>query len=198
MESIWKDICGFEGLYSVSTKGEVRSHDKTVPRGKNGTLFIKGRIMKQNLAGPKGKQYRCVHLYKDGRRYCMKVHKIVANTFIQNPYNLPCINHKDEDKLNNCVENLEWCTYSYNNTYNGVNVRNSEKQLNNPETSIRVSQYTEDGTYIRTFPSISEAVRVTGIDSRTIRGSCKSNNCRFSTRRTKHGYRWRSEKKCYE
>lgn len=194
MESIWKDIKGFEGLYSISTQGEVRSYDKAVPRKGCGALFIKGRIMKQNLVGPKGKQYLCVDLFKEGKRYSMKVHRLVANAFIQNPGNLPCINHKNEDKLDNRVENLEWCTYYYNNTYNGVNLRNSKTQLNNPKMSIRVSQYTEDGTYIRTFPSISEAVRVTGVDSRTIRDSCRSNKSRFSTRRTKYGYRWRYAK----
>lgn len=194
MKQEWQDIKGFEGLYSVSNDGIVRSYDKIVQRKGNSPYFLKGRIMKQNLVGPIGKQYLCVDLFKDGKRFSRKVHRLVAEAFLGNPNNLPCINHKNEDKLDNRIENLEFCSYSYNNTYNGVNIRNRMHQLNNKKTSITVCQYDDDGIFIRSYPSLSEAARVTGLSIKTIRESCKANKDFFSRHPTKYGFRWRYEK----
>lgn len=108
----WKDIKGFEGLYQISSSGKV----KALPRRKNcnkGFGTIKEHLMKYNTYG--NCPYARVPLTDKNhiKKYYL-VHKLVAQSFIPNPNNLPQINHKDGDKLNNRVENLEWCTISYN------------------------------------------------------------------------------------
>lgn len=128
---IWKDIERYEGLYAISNLGRVKSFDKIIPRKNGTTYFLKGRVMKQNLVGPIGKKYLCVDLFKDGVRRSSKVHRLVAKAFIDNPENYPCINHKNEDKEDNRVDNLEWCSYSYNNTYNGLSWRRNRKRNHN-------------------------------------------------------------------
>ena len=108
----WKNVIGYEGLYEVSNKGNVRNVRRN-------TLLK----LSKNRYG-----YIQVYLYKNGIRTVFRVHRLVAEAFIPNPDNLPQINHKNEDKSNNCVENLEWCTAKYNNNYghrteNAINTR---------------------------------------------------------------------------
>ena len=99
MEEIWKSILGFED-YTVSNLGRVMNKH--------------GRIMKQS----NHKQgYKLIGLKKDKKLYCKQVHRLVALAFIPNPDNLPQVNHKDECKTNNCVDNLEWCDAKYNINY---------------------------------------------------------------------------------
>lgn len=105
MQEIWKDIPNYEGLYQVSNMGNVRSFHN---RYKNKTLI-------KPCATSKG--YLSVSLCKNHSQKAFNVHKLVAELFIPNPKNLPCVNHIDENKTNNTVSNLEWCTYQYNNTY---------------------------------------------------------------------------------
>lgn len=103
--SKWVDIKGYEGLYQVNQDGEVYSKQTN-------------RVLKQFYRGKRpDNKYRVVDLKKNGDRKTVSVHRIVAQAFIPNPDNLPCVNHKDGDKNNNCVENLEWCTYSENNNH---------------------------------------------------------------------------------
>ena len=102
MKEIWKDISGFEGKYQVSNLGNVKS-------------FCRGEHLLQLNGGVK---YIQVILCKDGKTYGRLVHRLVAQEFLPNPNNLPCINHKDENPKNNSVDNLEWRTYKYNNEYN--------------------------------------------------------------------------------
>ena len=99
----WKSVVGYEGLYMVSNWGRVKS-----------IKFGKERILKPvtNSSG-----YLLVGLYKNNIEKKYSVHRLVAEAFIPNPYNLPQVNHKDENKQNNVVSNLEWCTHEYNNTY---------------------------------------------------------------------------------
>lgn len=111
-EEIWKDIVGYEGLYQVSNLGNVKSLQR-LEKTKDGKSRIRnGRIMKFSKS-----QYYQLDLCKNGFITKYSVHRLVAQAFIPNPNNYPCINHKDENKLNNTVENLEWCTYSYNSRY---------------------------------------------------------------------------------
>ena len=105
MEEIWKDIKGFEGLYQVSNLGQIKSFPR---KGSRGGIMV-------GTKHPKG--YRYVTLRKDGKQYSLKVHRLVAETFIPNPDNLPEVNHKNEDKSDNSVENLEWCSTQYNHEY---------------------------------------------------------------------------------
>lgn len=114
MEEIWKDIEGYEGWYQVSNLGRVRSVERYVNYKKTGLSFRKSRILKlkSDYYG-----YRSVNLSVNCKVKTYKVHRLVAQAFIPNPNNLPCINHKDENKSNNFVSNLEWCSIAYNNTY---------------------------------------------------------------------------------
>jgi len=105
MTEIWKDIPDFPG-YEVSNMGRVKSIDRKVwsPANKSFSL-IKGQIRILDLTG---KKYAQIGLGIDGRQYKRLVHRLVAITFIDNPDNLPEVNHKDCNKLNNSVDNLEW------------------------------------------------------------------------------------------
>lgn len=99
-DELWADIPGYEGLYQASTFGNIRS--------------VFGNKLK---AAKYSRDYLQVTLYKGGHKKCLSVHRLVATTFIPNPQNMPEVNHKDENKLNNRLENLEWCTRAYNNSY---------------------------------------------------------------------------------
>ena len=104
MEEVWKPILDYEKLYEVSMSGRIRSLYNY--RGKY-------HILKPRLK----KGYLQIGLRKNNKRCWYSVHRIVAKTFIPNPDNLPCVNHKNQNKLDNSVYNLEWCTYHYNNIY---------------------------------------------------------------------------------
>ena len=106
---MWKEIAGYEGLYEVSETGLVRSLDRVC--GGKRKRRLKGVILKQTLTTTG--YYKC-ELCKDGVAISKKVHRLVANAFIENPNNLPYVNHKDLNPLNNSVENLEWCTQLQN------------------------------------------------------------------------------------
>lgn len=114
MKEIWKDIPGYECLYQVSNLGSVRSLDRTVKKAGQPDAYLKGREIKQ-FTDHKG--YRVVTLSKDCKLKQIKVHRLVLMAFIPNPDNLPQVNHKDGNKKNNCVENLEWCTNDYNSNH---------------------------------------------------------------------------------
>lgn len=112
-KEIWKDIKGYEGKYQISNFGRVKS----LPR--NGTIN-KERILKTKLTKF---GYERVYLRNKNTRTWFLIHRLVAMYFIPNPDNLPQVNHKDECKTNNHVENLEWCDGFYNQSYGTVNIR---------------------------------------------------------------------------
>ena len=113
MEEIWKPIVGYEGYYEVSNLGRVRSMDKYVNTKGDSKRIRNGRVLKGILCH----NYVWVTLSKDNLKSKKRVHRLVAEAFIPNPDNLPCVNHKDENRSNNSIENLEWCTTEYNNNY---------------------------------------------------------------------------------
>ena len=121
MQEIWKDIIGYEGLYQVSNLGRVRRLSKIITDVSQGGVrkrLFEGRILSQSFVGC---GYKSVMLSMNGcvKRY--NVHRLVAQAFIPNLNDLPEINHLDEDKTNNCVDNLEWCTAKYNSNYGDRN-----------------------------------------------------------------------------
>lgn len=139
---IWRDIPGYNGRYQISNFGRVRT------KNYNHTGITKIMQLSEN-----GRGYLQVCLTKDNKKRSIKIHRLVAECFINNPDNLPVVNHKDENKQNNHVNNLEWCDNNYNTHYGTAIKRRSKsvkQMLNN-----RV---------INTFDSISDAARITGID----------------------------------
>lgn len=127
VEVVRKPIKGYEGYYEVDQLGRVYSVDRTI------TVNDNGRIYDKSLSGGKMKQmvhskgYKTVSLTKDGKTKQHYVHRLVAEAFIDNPNNLPFINHKDEDKTNNFADNLEWCTNEYNVNYGNGRVKQARK-----------------------------------------------------------------------
>lgn len=113
MKEVWKQIKEFEGLYEVSNLGNVRSVDRFVNHSKGGKSLKKGKILKPSI----GNGYLAVILSKNNILVRKNIHRLVAEAFIPNPYNLKQINHKDENKLNNIFTNLEWCDCKYNINY---------------------------------------------------------------------------------
>ena len=122
-----KPVVGYEGYYEVDMYGNVYSVARTVQVNDNGRIYDKPVKEKKLTASKHSCGYRTVTLTRNGNMEHRYIHRIVAEAYIPNPQNLPYINHKDEDKTNNFVGNLEWCTASYNNTYNGKNIKHSEK-----------------------------------------------------------------------
>ena len=124
----WRSIPGYEGLYEVSNLGRVRSLDRYV-KYSNGMIHLhKGKVLSP---GKDTDGYLKVVLNCNRKCKTITVHRLVALTFIPNPDNLPIINHKDEDKTNNSVDNLEWCTQQYNLNYNDVQKRKSQRMKEN-------------------------------------------------------------------
>ena len=111
---VWKPVSGFEGIYEVSDRGNVRSLDRYYT-GKDGRrILYKGQPIKAAI-GKNG--YRVVSLWKKGCGSMRYVHRLVAEAFIPNPLNKKTVNHKDDCRTNNNVSNLEWATFSKNNTH---------------------------------------------------------------------------------
>lgn len=123
MVEIWKDIDGYIGIYQVSNMGNVRSLQREEFKCAQGYRVRKGVELKLSQDQ---KGYLKVNLCKNGKGRSRRVHRLVAEAFIDNPMHLPEINHIDEDKKNNVVSNLEWCTSSYNKMYGNGNVSRSK------------------------------------------------------------------------
>lgn len=111
---VWRSVNGFEGFYEVSNLGNVRTISHYSNYKGNSQRLIKGRI-KKKCTDKDG--YLVVSLYKGKEKKLRRVHRLVAEAFIENKNNLPQVNHKDEQKTNNAVTNLEWCDALYNNNY---------------------------------------------------------------------------------
>ena len=165
----WKEISGYEGLYEVSDKGRVKS------LGNNKTR--KEKILKphKDTWG-----YLRVDLCKDGKVKHSKVHRLVAEAFIQNPNNLKTVNHRDEVKTNNASNNLEWMSKKDNLNYGTRNKRVAES------LSKQVQMFDKStGELLATYPSTHEAERITGIAQQSISSCCNGK------RKSAGGYIWR-------
>ena len=168
----WNDIKNYEGIYKVSNKGNVKS----IPRIDANGVWREEKILKPILAKS---GYLVVGLSKNGKEKQYRIHRLVAEAFIPNPNSFSCINHKDEDRTNNCVENLEWCTIGYNNNY-GNRIKKVIKSMGKPIIAI-----TPSNGSISFYPSISIASRETNSSRRHISGVLKGK------RNYHNGRKWR-------
>lgn len=176
MQEIWKDISGYEGVYQVSNWGNVKSLERSVNiKSSSKKLFpVKEKI----LTPSKNTRYCFVTLRKNKKSYRHSVHRLVAEAFIPNPLNLPEVNHKDENKRNNSVDNLEWCTPKYNANY-GTSRERLAKQANIP-----IAQFSLSGDFIKQYQSALEAESIISIRRTNICKCCKGE------RRSAGGYLW--------
>ena len=188
---IWKPIAGYED-YEVSNFGRVRSLNRYVKTSRgNGLKPVKGKILKLTVLH---NGYVCVRLCANNKQKMHLVHRLVAIAFIPNPNNLPQINHKDENKLNNFVfinpdgsvnpekSNLEWCNMDYNIHYGTGIKRSQEKQV-----SQGVYCYSLDGQFVKKFISIRQAAKLTGANRTNIKFCCE-NKPKY---KTAGGFKWR-------
>ena len=143
---VWRDVVGYEGYYKVSDKGNVFSVRRVSSIGGR----IGGRIMKPT---PNTNGYLRVNLCKDGKTKSKLVHRLVLEAFVENPNNLLEVNHLDENKANNELSNLEWCTREYNNNH-GERTEKARQKL-----SKRVKAVNVETGEVLTFSSTAEAGR---------------------------------------
>ena len=155
---IFKDIKGYEGLYMISNKGNVKT-----------LINNKIMVLRVNHAG-----YCQVCLSKKGQKKSFLVHRLVAEAFVDNPNNYPCVNHIDEVKTNNDVNNIEWCTYQYNNNYG----------KNATQRNTRIIQYDSNNNYIREWGSLKEAAEYLNLKYQGISRVCRG------LRKTSGGFHW--------
>lgn len=189
MEEIWKDIKGYEKMYQISNCGRIRSLSRFINNNKeDGSIgfYLKEKIKNQCIS--KTGYYICT-LYKKGKGRTFKVHRLIAEAFIDNPSNYPIINHKDGNKLNNAIDNLEWCDYSYNNKEayrQGLKEKNLKWIVEcNKRKRKKVNQYDLNNNLIKQWKSIHEAENQTKIHHINIIKVCKGQ--RF----TAGGYKWK-------
>lgn len=167
MKEIWKDIEGYEGSYKVSNMGRVRSIPHETPYGIRGIDHILPQY-------GNGHGYMAVDLWKRNKSKRCYVHRLVASAFIPNPGNYPQVNHKNEDKSNNNVSNLEWCTCNYNNNYN--NLRKRVRQIYRSNGNCRaIDLYTKDGKFLKTYESASDVIK-DGFVRRAVYNVCTHKN----------------------
>lgn len=167
MQEIWRDIEGFCVCYQVSNFGRVKS-----------LKYGKERIMKAN-------KDNCGYLYiglcKDGKQKHYKIHRIVAQAFLPHPDSLQQVNHKDEDKTNNRVENLEWCSAEYNVNFGTRNKRMADSLTNYPSKSKKVLCVETNKVY----PSTRQIERELGFNITSISKACNGKQ------KSAYGYTWR-------
>nr|DAY86026.1 MAG TPA: homing endonuclease [Caudoviricetes sp.] len=162
-KEIWKDIEDYKGLYQVSNLGRVRSLERVDSNGHP----VKERVL---ASFPNRNGYLKVNLYRDRHIKQVSIHCLVAAAFLDNPDNLPEVNHIDEDKGNNLVENLEWCTALYNTNY-GTRTERAAKANERPIYAVSGSGH----RYF--FESARKAAELLGLDrsavSKCLRGKRK-------------------------
>lgn len=195
-KEIWEPVVGLENRYMISSLGRVKSlaYDLVDSIGRH--VHRKEKLMKVKVCSNTG--YPQVNLLAGEKNKPFSIHRLIAEAFIPNPNNYPCVNHIDEDRSNSVLDNLEWCTYEYNNTYGSVREkrRNALKSFydNHPEfkinvkkrgNSFKVNQYTLDGKLVKTYDGgIPEIHKIFG------RSACIS-SCVTHKNHSAYGFVWR-------
>lgn len=165
MEEIWKDIQDYEGLYQVSNYGRVKSLERDVET-QRGVWHCYEKLLKWHDNG-KGHMYTI--LSKDSKVERKLIHRLVAEAFIPNPNNYDVVHHKDHNKQNNHVSNLEWMSDAKHKAHHSAKT---------------VYQYTKDGLLVNVWKTALEAEKVLGIDSSSVCLCCNGK------RKTHSGYIW--------
>ena len=173
----WKDIKGYIGIYQISNLGNVKSIDRVVLRNNKYPIELKGKILYQGERN----NYKVVQLSKDNKRKGLQVHRLVAEAFIPNLDNKSCVNHKDGNKHNNCVDNLEWATYQENH----IHALNTGLKSRINSSNKRVKQYDLEMNFIKEYVSLCEAERQTNAKRPNIVKCCEG------VYKSSGGYVWR-------
>lgn len=174
MEEIWKDVKDFKELYEISNTGKVKRKYKKVLRTNPKNPSIKTYYTyKEKLLSLKNDKdgYKFVQLTKNNKVKNLRVHRLVAEAFIPNPNNYSIVNHKDENKSNNHIDNLEWCDIKYNTNYgNGI----LKRAISQGKPIIY------NGIF---YYSIGIAAKTNNVNTSTVFNKCKNNidNCRYAT-----------------
>lgn len=161
MDEIWKDIEGYEGLYQVSNWGRVRSLHR-----KHSYCKSRDNILSNNLSP----NYYHVALCKDGKVIRRQVHRLVAENFIPNPNNYPQVNHIDENKTNNMVDNLEWVTARQNLIHSNVLKKMKQAAIKKQQKSVIM--YDTNGAYLKEFESATIAAKHIGDYQQNVSACC--------------------------
>ena len=167
----WRDVENYEGKYQISNLGRLRSFARSVE-----PLIFAPHYDKDG--------YIMYGLRRNGKTYTKKAHRLVASAFIPNKDNLPQINHIDEDKTNNRVSNLEWCSHLYNNRYGTKRQRISFYAMYQGHSLRKVRQYTKDGLFVKEHISSRMAERETNIKHQNIIETCRGGQTQSG------GYLW--------
>ena len=194
MDEIWKDIEGYDGFYQISNYGRVKSVERTITymtTNQSGIEFETSKYCPEKIlktASLRG--YQIVSLRRNSKSKTYQVHRLVAEYFIPNPNNYPTVNHKDENKANNRVDNLEWCTVEYNSNYGTRNQRIAEKLKENENFYIPILCYDLNNNFIKRYNSAEEAAQELGISGSGITACCRM----YSGRTSAGGFKWKYEK----
>lgn len=186
MKEEWRTIKGTDNKYSVSNLGNVKRNEhytivSPTSQHPNGSKALYREKEVKGYISNEG--YKVVYLTINNRnRVIKKVHRLVAEAFLPNQDNLPQVNHKDENRLNNSVQNLEWCSAKYNANHG------TRKEKLRKASGIQVAQYDLKGNLIRIWDSISQASKSFGTDTTSgIRRVCKQE----PGRNTYKGFIWK-------
>lgn len=173
---VWRNINGYEGLYQVSTLGRVKSLDRKIKHIKNGKDYFTIQKGKLKALRPGDDGYLDVGLYKNNKAKFYSVHRLVAETFIPNPKNKPTVNHKDGNKQNNRVSNLEWATCKEQMEHASktglLNYRKINPEKYNPISIANIQKWNMSGNNCKKVECIES-----GLVYSSIREACKLIGC---------------------
>lgn len=151
----WKDVVGYEGYYMVSSLGRVASVGRYV-KYHTYTKWMHPRLKQQRMWSS---GYFSVTFKKNGRKECLSIHRLVAIAFVPNPNNYPCIDHINDNPLDNRADNLQWCTHKFNNSKEHHRIAASLSKKGNPLHTLwkPIVQLSKNGDFIQIFPSMTHA-----------------------------------------